>query len=66
MAKVSGFAVLLPKDRTKTFLECFEVLQDGIRQTIKTGKAVAIAVKPKKALASNRVGVEPTKIAPNE
>ena len=65
MAKVSGFAALLPKDWTKIILECFEVLQDAIRQAIETGKAVAIAVKPKKALASNWDGVELMKIAPN-
>lgn len=42
------------------------VLREAIRQTIETGKAVAIAVKPKKSDAANVERINLSEIAPDE
>lgn len=43
------------------------VLKEAIRQTLETGKAVAIAVKPKKpALSAASAPIDPSEITPNE
>lgn len=73
MAKASGYAALLTKERATTFLTCVEEDQRfgepvpdfqhsrnaplvcfvAIRLTLETGKAMAIAIKSKKAGAKN-------------
>ena len=62
----SSFTTIVSKAWVGTTPSQSDVLREAIRQTIETGKAVAIAVKPKKTDAANVERINLSEIAPDE
>jgi hypothetical protein len=62
----SSFTAIVSKAWVGTTPSQSAVLKEAIRQTIETGKAVAIAVKPKKSDAANVERINLSEITPDE
>lgn len=63
----SSFTMIVSKAWVGTTPSQSDVLKEVIRQTLETGKAVAIAVKPKKSLAADSgERIDLSEITPNE
>lgn len=62
----SSFTAIVSKAWVGTTPSQSDVLKEAIRQTIETGKAIAIAVKPRKSAASNVGRINLSEITPDE
>lgn len=62
----SSFTTIVSKAWVGTTPSQSDVLKEAIRQTLETGKAVAIAVKPKKTDAANTAQANLSEMTPND
>ena len=62
----SAFTTIVSKAWVGTRPSQSDVLREAIRQTIETGKAIAIAVKPKKTDSADAARIDASEITPDE
>ena len=62
----SAFTTIVSKAWVGTRPSQSDVLREAIRQTIETGKAIAIAVKPKKTDSADAAEIDASEITPDE